>query len=161
MTEPNDPDIDNKPKSDAENPIATVPLPSNGPPARFATPYHAKAGTFLYNASRSGKLGSGPAERDINSSSYILIILRTIPWPILTIQLLWSLAIIGIGYLLRTDKDVDGNPISSLSVAFWTSKLNVSSSIASGVGWALFVLLGFFVREANNRYKDEIGRAHV
>lgn len=41
--------------------------------------------------------------------------------------------------------------VSTLSSTFWTSRLNVSSSVWYGVGWALFVLLGFFIRESSNR----------
>lgn len=102
----------------------------------------------LRSAHVTGKLGSGPAEiSDLDYSAFLSII-RTVPYGILIFQIVWSSVVTLIGFGLA-DKNM-----TAFSTAYWTSRLSVSSSISYGVGWALFVLLGFFIREASNRYWD-------
>eukprot|EP00737_Agarophyton_chilense_P002425 gb/GEZJ01002761.1/.p1 GENE.gb/GEZJ01002761.1/~~gb/GEZJ01002761.1/.p1 ORF type:complete len:1440 (-),score=182.28 gb/GEZJ01002761.1/:2957-7276(-) len=100
----------------------------------------------LRSAAISGELGSGPIERSQAESSPFRSVLLTIPYSILAFELVWSTIVTLIAYGLA-DKDGDW-----FSTDYWTSRLSVSSSVSYGVGWALFVLLGFFIREASNRY---------
>lgn len=46
--------------------------------------------------------------------------------------------------------------LSHFSFEFWSSRFNLSDSVSYGLGWALFVLLGFFVREASQRYTNAL-----
>lgn len=75
--------------------------------------------------------------------------LITIPYTYLTLQLIWTCAIIAIGYVIGSAEKEDQ---STLSTGFWTTRLSISSDVSFGVGWALFVLLGFFVSAASARY---------
>ncbi|KAI0558539.1 Bestrophin/UPF0187 [Gracilaria domingensis] len=100
----------------------------------------------LRNAQVSGELGSGPPEISQAEYSSFYAVLTTVPYTILAFQLVWSTIVTLIGYGLA-NKELDW-----FTTEFWTSRLSVSSSVSYGVGWALFVLLGFFIREASNRY---------
>lgn len=109
---------------------------------------HRQVSDFLSTAIESGKLGSGPKEYPRKASHVLLAIWQTMPWTLLVFQALWSSAVMMIAYALA-DKS-----LPRLDVMFWTSRLNVSSSVSYGVGWALFVLLGFFIREASGRFQE-------
>lgn len=123
------------------------------PPPLFADPRVEAASVFLRKAIESGKLGSGPAEGDDVHRRLFRTLLQTFPWVTLLVQLLWTAAVMTASYFLSASMhDEDSRDL--LESAFWTSRLNVSSTVASGVGWALFVLLGFYIREASNRYVD-------
>lgn len=130
---------------------SNIPITTDAPsePPYFANLSHAAASTFLQNAHKTGKLGPGPCEPDYLSHHVIKAVLHTIPWDLLLVQLVWSSCIVALAYSLA-----DQPASNSLSAAFWKSRLNVPSSVSSGVGWALFVLLGFFIREASKRYRD-------
>lgn len=73
-------------------------------------------------------------------------LILTIPWGFLIFQLLWTGAIVGIGYAIG-DKD-----ISTFTTDFWSTRLSLSSDVSFGVGWALFVFLGFFTSAASARF---------
>lgn len=81
----------------------------------------------------------------------IVAVLQTLPWTILLSQLVWSCIIVSISYVLADKSAAD---YSTLSSSFWTTRVDVPSSVSSGVGWALFVLLAFFIDEASARYYE-------
>lgn len=136
------------PPIDEEAPETIPSIHPGAPPPRFATPNHARTAKFLYDAASSGRLGSGPVEPDPDKQHFFKMLFKTIPWIMLLVQLAWSCLVVFVGRIIQ---DRSG---TSLSVSYWSSKINVSSSISYGVGWALFVLLGFFIREASARYNE-------
>lgn len=108
---------------------------------------HRQLALRLHQVQKSGKLGSGPSEhppQNIFSIPHVLF--HSIPYKLLISQTLWSIFVIVVAHLLSPDEP------TSLSTEYWTSHLIVSSSVSNGIGWALFILLGFFIREASNRY---------
>ncbi|CAN8065431.1 unnamed protein product [Agarophyton chilense] len=119
-----------------------------GPCTSYLSFQHTVVALRLRSAALTGKLGSGRAEIGQADYSALLSVLRTIPYTILLFQTAWSIAVTLIAFALADTQ------FSWFSVPFWTSRLSVSSSVSYGVGWALFVLLGFFIREASNRYFD-------
>lgn len=125
--------------------------------ARFSDPRHQAVAAFLRNACDTGELGTGPKESDSVHRRLALKLARTFPWLTLTIQLLWSGAVVCGGYFIsarRVAQSSEGaGAPSTLSSDFWQSRLNVSSTVAYGVGWALFVLLSLYIREASQRYE--------
>lgn len=110
------------------------------------------ASFFLTNAAATGELGTGPVETNAVDTNIVATIFQTMPWGLLFVELLWSLIVTAIAYRLGNKNSPDG--LSTLSVEFWTTRINVPSSITFTLGWALFVLLGFFIREASNRYQE-------
>lgn len=106
---------------------------------------HHSIAVRLRKVKATGRLGSGQPESSEGAYSSVLALLQTVPYDILGFQLVWSSFITFLAFKLS----VGGN---WFSVEFWDSRLVISSSISYGVGWALFVLLGFFIREASNRY---------
>lgn len=106
---------------------------------------------FLDNAIATGKLGSGPAEYP-KSTNLLVSLWHSLPAKLLLIQLIWSSLITVAAYFLgrQTNDDIS----TTLSKQLWTTRLSVSPSVSYGVGWALFVLLGFFIREASARYHE-------
>lgn len=111
---------------------------------------------FLQNVMSSGKLGSGPAEHNSAAVRPIKILFQTTPWSILMFQLVWSLVVTAVAFLISVHRDRTENVFENfgitLTVDFWRTRFSVSSSVCYGVGWALFVLLGFFIREAASRF---------
>lgn len=124
--------------------------PSVAPPSLPPTPSAAHA--YLSAAARSGQLGPGPSE-DIHHPSALRAFIVTLPWRLLLLQLLWSCLVLLVAYYLAVD--VHGHLPTmgdSTAATFWTTRLNVPSSVVYGVGWALFVLLGFYIRDSTHRY---------
>lgn len=117
---------------------------SDRPPYRLFQ--HRQVAQRLHQVGTTAKLGSLPPEYHLEDDSVIEILTNSIPYKILGLQLFWSIIVTLIAYALAP------YDVSSLTTDYWTSRLVVSSSISYGVGWALFVLLGFFIREASNRY---------
>lgn len=70
------------------------------------------------------------------------------------LQTVWSGAITGVVYAHARSRAADG--VSALTFSFWTSHLVLSPSVVYAVGWALFILLGFQIREASGRYRDAL-----
>lgn len=101
---------------------------------------------FLDNAIASANNGPGKPKSNPNTSHNAKGILLTIPWTILLFQIVWSAVVTGIAFSLGDDT------FSTLSNGFWQTRLSVSPSITYGVGWALFVLLGFFITESSKRF---------
>lgn len=114
----------------------------------FSNPHHKAASVFLKEACATGKLGFGPVESSRTRRHFFKTVWQTIPWITLILQFVWSIIVVFVGFAIA---DPEGY---SLSEEFWVSKLNVSSSVSYGVGWALFVLLGLYIREASNRYVE-------
>lgn len=123
--------------------------PSQPAPYYYPSFSQNRAAGFLKQAALSGKLGSG----EVESPSHLPILrtlLQTIPYQLIFVQGVWS-AFVTIMTYVFADKSV-----SSFSFNFWTSRFNLSDSVSYGLGWALFVLLGFFVREASQRYTTSL-----
>lgn len=123
---------------------------------RFPDPRHRAAAAFLRNACNTGRLGPGPAESDSVHRNLVRKLWRTLPWLTLLIQIIWTGAVVTAAYFLS--KHLHGEkpdaPKSTLTTDFWASKLNVSPTVVNGVGWALFVLLSLYIREASQRYES-------
>lgn len=123
----------------------------------FENPRHQYLSTFFTTAQRTGKLGPGRAENPHQNIFKALI--QTFPLTLMLVQLIWS-GVITIAAYFVSDTLVfyyDGTSKPeltgfTLSEVFWKSRLNVSPSVTSGVGWALFVLLGFYIKAASTRY---------
>lgn len=108
---------------------------------------HRQLASRLCQVQNTGKLGSGPREHSPKHAFSIFhVLLHSIPYKLLIFQCLWTIIVIIIAHFISEAKS------TSLSTQYWTSHLVVSSSVSNGIGWALFVLLGFFIREASNRY---------
>lgn len=122
---------------------------------RFSDPRHRAAASFLRHVCDTGKLGPGPVESDSVHGSLARKVWRTLPWLTLLIQLAWSGAVVTAAYFVSDQRRsrTTGVPKSTLSTDFWTSRLNVSPTVVNGVGWALFVLLSLYIREASQRYE--------
>lgn len=121
--------------------------PPHGPSYRQFE--HHSIALRLRSAKATGQLGSGRPEPNPADYSGLIAVFQTIPYRILLFQLMWSTLVTLIAYGLAPRDD---SSVSWFSVEFWSSRLVISSSVSYGVGWALFVLLGFFIREASNRY---------
>lgn len=117
-------------------------------PHQSALPHYASARQFLESALRTTRLGS--SKPDGPSVSRISLIFRTIPWITLLVQAIWSAAVMAIAYAIS--KGDSEKTSHTLTNAFWITDLNVSSTVLSGVGWALFVLLGFYISESSRRF---------
>lgn len=136
--------------SSTKPPVPPAPAPV------FSNPEHTAAANFLYQAATSGRLGSGPIEPDSDAHSLFFTFLYTIPWTMLFVQFVWASAVLAIAWALRNQQSS-----TSFSSSYWTSRLNVTSSVSYGVGWALFVLLGFFIREASQRFREAQDSIHI
>ena len=141
------------------NPIPFPPLPDetasstiSSIPIRSYSQYNQKSTALhLTNAFITGRLGSGRPEPNPADDSIFLSLLYTFPWTIFLVQSAWSIFITLIAYALAPD-----GVTNTLSTNFWVSRLFISNSTVYAVGWALFVILGFFIREASNRYWEAI-----
>lgn len=102
---------------------------------------------YLKKAQQSGSLGSGPTESPDHPNP-ILVFLTTIPIFILLTQLIWSSAVVLTLYFVNRDDHQD-----TFDDEIWTSRASIPSFVSSATGWALFVLLSFFIREATKRYR--------
>lgn len=122
---------------------------------KFPDPRHRAAAAFLRKVCDTGRLGPGPAESDSVHRNLALKVWRTLPWLTLLIQLLWTGAVVTVAYFLSKHQhgEKPDAPKSTLTRDFWASRLNVSSTVVNGVGWALFVLLSLYIREASQRYE--------
>lgn len=128
-------------------------LPTSKPHfSQYDRKAHRDLALFLENAKTTGKLGDTKelADRDFTP---IKRFRTTIPWIMLIIQLVWSVVVTAIAYVVVRDRG--GNTLTS---SFWNSLWLLTPTVVSGVGWALFVLLGFFIREAANRYREALLR---
>lgn len=115
---------------------------------------HSSALAFLRNACETGRLGPGPKESDGGRRRPFKMIWRTFPWRTLSIQLVWSSIVTVSVYFISLHWTASGDrsKLSTFTTEFWQSPINVSSKAFEGIGWALFVLLGLYIREANKRY---------
>lgn len=109
------------------------------------------AALFLKNVMRTGKMGAGQAEISPQQKATFRAFLHTIPWTLLIVQLIWSSIVMVASYFLSRHLAPNS---SSLGREFWRSHLNVSPTVSFAVGWALFVLLGLYMREAGQRYRE-------
>lgn len=108
-----------------------------------------EAAERLAHASETGILGSGPKESPIQVNP-IKAALSALPLFKLFIQFVWSSAIVvSVFFLVRRDETWH-----TFDARAWDSRISVPSSVTSGVGWCLFVLLGFYVNKATRRYQD-------
>lgn len=139
------------------NPKTPLPEPSTKPkhsrpePPIFA---HKQIADFLRHAQTTGRLGNAKPDcsHSLATSSIfniLRVVVATIPYSIICFQFFWSAIIVALAYHLR-NKDAE----SSWTIEFWSSRLNVTSSVSYYVGWALFILLGFFIRESSTRFRD-------
>lgn len=117
--------------------------------AHFDNPRHRASANFLRKVCDTGKLGPGPVETDIVHRRLYKTLWRTFPWVTLSVQFVWSSIVLTIAYFVSNASN-PGKPL--LDDKFWISRVNVSSTVSYGVGWALFVLLSLYVREASKRY---------
>lgn len=111
---------------------------------------HRVAAETLRHAHLTGRLGQGHQEHLHKNYDVFTAFFQTLPYKLLIFQFIWSATVTFIAYGVAPRGE------NSLSTAYWKSQLGVSSSISYGVGWALFVLLGFFIREASNRYWEAL-----
>lgn len=115
---------------------------------------HATVARYFAHTRDTGKLGSGPAELGPANLTVFNFIFQSMPWSMLLAQTIWSSVI-----MLVTWSRGDTN-FSTLSISFWSSSFLLPSHILSAVGWALFVLLGFFIREASGRHREALENWH-
>lgn len=113
----------------------------------YAAFSHHRLAQRLRQAVATRQLGSARPDTAL-PSSVAHAVLFTLPWRILLPQSLWSGAVTAAAWALGNDS------FTTLSTEFWRSRVVVPSSVVHGVGWALFVLLGFFIREAANRHRE-------
>lgn len=133
--------------SHTEDPEAPPPTSSSRRSYKLFS--HQHLATFLNNAIESGHLGSGRSDPpQVNRNSFLSSVVNTVPARVILTQLLWSTAVTFIAYAIAE------RPRNTLVHDFWKSKFNIPSSVTAGTGWALTVLLGFFIREASSRYND-------
>lgn len=112
---------------------------------------HRNALLFLDTVIATGKVGSGPTEFHDGKSDIPATLIRSLPWSIILCQIVWSLFITLVSYGLA---DLNGAGLNTFDDDFWKSRLSMSPSISYSLGWALFVLLAFFIREALIRYHE-------
>lgn len=115
-----------------------------------AAPSPTSAHAFLSSAATSGRLGEGPREQTLHPSP-LRAFLVTLPWSLLVLQLVWSSLILLAAYRIGVDKYGRLDTLGDIDENFWATRLNVPSSVVYGVGWALFVLLGFYIRDSTHR----------
>lgn len=121
-------------------------------PHQSALPSYASAEDYLKTSFETSRLAT--SKPDGPAPTLITTIWTSFPWLTLLAQAIWSGAVITAAYFLANDDpDKTSNTLSS---AFWQTDLNIPSSLLSGVGWALFVLLGFYIREASRRYMTAV-----
>lgn len=118
---------------------------------KFKEPRHGQLSDFLKSAQRTGTIWKNLPSENPSRPRIIKSLIQTFPIGVLLTQLIWSSLVVLLAYFVSTNQDKTAN-MSTLTTAFWKSRVNVSSSVTFGVGWALFVLLGFYIREASNRY---------
>lgn len=109
---------------------------------------------YLSKAQESGSLGSGPTEPP-NNPNPISVFFTTIPVFILLTQFIWSSAVVLTLYFVNRDEHRD-----TFDDAIWTSRASIPSFVSAATGWALFVLLSFFIREATKRYRSASTAIH-
>lgn len=116
----------------------------------YKTFNHRATALWLKNACETGVLGSGPAEPDPAKFNLCTYLLRTIPYQMLLVQLPWSALVTFFAYFMADKTE----PYTTFSKSFWDTRVSVSTTVSYGVGWAVFVLLGFFIREAADRFRE-------
>lgn len=119
----------------------------------FHNPRHRAVSSYLQRANSTGKLGEGPSEGKSSGANIGKMLWQSFPTFTILGEVIWSSFVLGMSYLLSLNVG-PGKDGPRLGDIFWMSKLNVSPTVSLGVGWALFVLLGFYVREASSRYYD-------
>lgn len=113
------------------------------------------AEVFLQNVITTGKLGkSRPEKYRSENESIISLLIYSIPYKILIGQTIWTLFVTLTVALTNLDKGIQ----NSLFDFYWETKFSISSSVSADIGWALFVLLGFLLREASQRHREAEGR---
>lgn len=129
---------------------------SKAPRPEFNDVSYRATAKFLQDVLKTGKMGRGPAECPVSHKSSFQAILLTIPWALLLIQLCWSSLILGIAYKVAKDSPLSevAEETNTMTTNFWNSRLGVSPSVPFAVGWALFVLLALYIREASHRYRE-------
>lgn len=118
-------------------------------------PRYKRISLFLQTAFNKRRFASDPPEHLESNLTRWTTLMHSFPTTILVIQILWTAIVVGASYSTRVETN-----LSTLSNEFWETSLKVSSSIAFGVGWALFVLLGFFMKEASHRYTTSLFNLH-
>lgn len=101
----------------------------------------------LEHAKNTNKIGTSRPDTP-PSHSAIHALVQTFPWRTLLTQALWSTVVTAIVWSMGDKR------FSTLTRDFWNSPFFIPSSVAHAIGWALFVLLGFFVREAAQRHRE-------
>lgn len=121
-------------------------------PSQSALPSYASAEAYLKTSFETCRLAT--SKPDGPAPTLITTIWTSFPWLTLLAQAIWSGAVITAAYFLAKN-DPDKGP-NTLSPEYWQTDLNVPPSLLSGVGWALFVLLGFYITEASRRYMTAV-----
>lgn len=130
----------------------SLPTGASGPhQPRYARESHQQLALFLEKVKATGKLGANRKEKMERNFPPIIRFFRTIPWIMLIFQLVWSGFVTAIAYILVEDREAN-----TLTQTFWGSLWLLSPTVVLSIGWALFVLLGFFIREAANRYREAL-----
>lgn len=121
-------------------------------PHQSALPSYASAEAYLRTSFETSRLAA--SKPDGPTPSLLTTIWTSFPWRTLLAQALWSVAVMITAYFLAK-RDPEKSP-DTLPSEFWTTDLNVPASLLGGVGWALFVLLGFYMRESSRRYMTAV-----
>lgn len=119
---------------------------------------HRVASLFLTSAMSTGEIGR--ARREVNTVDFHMLttVIKTAPWMLLLVQLIWSTVVTGIAYGIAQNIN---SGLSKTSQLFWTTHISVPSQLVYALGWALFVLLGYFIREASHRYQEGQNAVHA
>lgn len=106
---------------------------------------YSAAAQFLSHATNSGRLGSGHPEG--NDPSIFATLFYSFPWRMMIIQAIWSAFVTTWVYY-----DNLTSSASTFSRLYWRTEFSLSNSVLFSVGWGLFVLLAFFLRESTKSY---------
>lgn len=121
------------------------------PDFKFSDARHQQLSHFLKQAQATGILGDNLPGENPSKPRLLKSIFQTFPLGTILSQLIWSSLMVLLSFYVSSNQTATSN-LSTLSIQFWISRVNVSSSVTFGIGWALFVLLGFYIREASSRY---------
>lgn len=98
-------------------------------------------------------------ERDVKGNRLIRALAiavrgHAVPFRTITAIFLWTVTVTVVSWLLGRNWRTEGD--NALSCRYWCSPIAIDPSVASYVGFALFLLLGFRVNEAYSRYMEGV-----